>query len=225
METEISAELGADRGRFITVEGIEGAGKSTNLAFVADRVRAAGREVVVTREPGGTALGEAVRGIVLAPHDEPVSPDAEALLMFAARAQHLEEVIEPALARGAWVVSDRFTDATYAYQGGGRDMPLSRIAALEDWVQGALRPDLTILLDLDPEVGLDRVGKRGGKDRFDAETAEFFARVREVYLRRATLERDRYAIIDAEQGIQQVQSAIAEALERLFVPQPDAEDA
>lgn len=225
MGTETSAELGAERGRFITVEGIEGAGKSTNIEFAVACVRDAGHEVVVTREPGGTELGEAVRKLVLAPSDEPMAPETEALLMFAARAQHLDEVIEPALARGAWVVCDRFTDATYAYQGGGRDMPLSRIAALEDWVQGALRPDLTLLLDLDPEIGLERVGKRGDKDRFDAERKEFFERVREVYLRRATLDRGRYAVIDAEQPLKKVQESIKDALQRVLQPEADAEEA
>jgi dTMP kinase len=212
METELSAE----RGRLITVEGIEGAGKSTNLAFIAACVRDAGHEVVETREPGGTALGEAVRAVVLAPSETPISPDAETLLMFAARAQHLDEVIEPALARGAWVVCDRFTDATYAYQGGGRDMPLSRIAALEDWVQGALRPDLTLLLDIDPEAGLKRVAARGGDDdRFDAETLEFFEKVRAVYLRRAAQHPERYAVIDADQPLEQVRHALQEALARV----------
>jgi dTMP kinase len=212
METELSAE----RGRLITVEGIEGAGKSTNLAFIADCVRDAGHEVVETREPGGTALGEAVRAVVLAPSETPISPEAETLLMFAARAQHLDEIIEPALARGAWVVCDRFTDATYAYQGGGRDMPLSRIAALEDWVQGALRPDLTLLLDIDPEAGLKRVAARGGKaDRFDAENTDFFDNVRAIYLRRAAQHPERYAVVDADQPLAQVQLALREALGRI----------
>lgn len=212
METELSAE----RGRLITVEGIEGAGKSTNLAFIAGCLRDAGHEVVETREPGGTQLGEAVRAVVLAPSDTPISPEAETLLMFAARAQHLDEVIEPALARGAWVVCDRFTDATYAYQGGGRDMPLSRIAALEDWVQGALRPDLTLLLDIDPEAGLKRVKSRGDKaDRFDAEDTDFFDNVRSIYLRRAAQHPERYAVVDADQSLKHVQQALREALGRL----------
>lgn len=211
----MEAELSAERGRLITVEGIEGAGKSTNLSFVADCLREAGHDVVETREPGGTALGEAVRGVVLAKTDTPMSADAEALLMFAARAQHLDEVIEPALARGAWVVCDRFTDATYAYQGGGRDMPLSRIAVLEEWVQGNLRPDMTLVLDIDPEDGLARVKQRGGEDRFDAETEAFFDAVRAVYLRRAAQHPERYAVIDAAQPLEQVRSALREALGRI----------
>ena len=211
----MEAELAADRGRLITIEGIEGAGKSTNAAFVAQCVRDAGHEVVETREPGGTALGEAVRAVVLAKGDTPLGPDAEAVLMFAARAQHLDEVIEPALARGAWVVCDRFTDATYAYQGGGRDIPLSRIAALEDWVQGALRPDLTLLLDIDPAAGLKRVAERGGADRFDEESVAFFDSVRAVYLRRAAQHPERYAVIDADQKLKQVQQALREALARI----------
>lgn len=209
METELSAE----RGRLITVEGIEGAGKSTNLEHVAERVRAAGYEVVLSREPGGTALGESLRQLVLAPSEPPMSADTETLLMFAARAQHLEEVIEPALARGAWVVCDRFTDATYAYQGGGRDLPLSRIAALEEWVQGSLRPDLVVLLDIDPKAGLERVGARGGADRFDGESVEFFEQVRAVYLRRAAQNPKRYAVIDAGQPLARVQADLAEALQ------------
>ncbi|MCA1798819.1 MAG: dTMP kinase [Xanthomonadaceae bacterium] len=221
METELEAELSAHRGRFIVVEGIEGAGKSTHITHIVNYIRAEGREVVATREPGGTALGESIRELVLAPSKEPMSPEAEVLLMFAARAQHIEDVIEPALGRGAWVVCDRFTDATYAYQGGGRDMPLSRIAALEDWVQGALRPDLTLLLDVDPEVGLKRVGERGGKDRFDQENVEFFAKVREVYLRRATLDRHRYAIINADQEIGKVRQGIASALDPLLATKAD----
>lgn len=225
METELEAELSADRGRFIVVEGIEGAGKSTHIAHIVNYLRAAGREVVATREPGGTTLGEAIRELVLAPSENPMSPEAEVLLMFAARAQHIEDVIEPALGRGAWIVCDRFTDATYAYQGGGRDMPLSRIAALEDWVQGALRPDLTLLLDVDPEVGLKRVGERGGEDRFDQETVDFFGKVREVYLRRATLDRERYAIIDADQEVSAVRQGITAALDPLLAKRADGQEA
>jgi dTMP kinase len=210
----MEAELSADRGLFITVEGIEGAGKSTHINFIVNYLRAAGHDVVATREPGGTALGETIRSVVLQPQADEISIEAEALLMFAARAQHIEEVIEPALARGSWIVCDRFTEATYAYQGGGRGMPFSRIAVLEEWVQGALRPDLTLLLDISPEVGLERVGKRGGADRFDAETKEFFENVRNVYLRRAAQAQGRYAVIDAEQTIEAVRKAITDILDR-----------
>jgi dTMP kinase len=212
METELSA----DRGRLITVEGIEGAGKTTNLEFAVDWARKSGCEVIATREPGGTELGEALRELLLANRDELFTVEAEALAMFAARAEHIERVIEPALAGGAWVVCDRFTEATYAYQGGGRGLALSRIAALEDWVQGALRPDLTVLLDVSPEVGLKRARERSGPDRFEQEQIDFFERAREVYLRRAAQEMGRYAVIDAEQDLAHVRSAIADAIDRLI---------
>lgn len=212
----MEGELSAERGRLITVEGVEGAGKSTHIGFITNYIRAAGVEVVSTREPGGTQLGEAIRNVVLGDNDEPVSPEAETLLMFAARAQHIEQVIEPALARGDWVICDRFTDATYAYQGGGRGMPLSRIAILEEWVQGALRPDLTLMLDLDPTVGLERIGKRGKEDRFDEENLEFFEQVRNVYLRRAAQEMSRYAVIDAEPSVEKVRKSIIETLDRFL---------
>lgn len=212
METELSAE----RGLFIAVEGIEGAGKSTHMNFIVNYLRAGGHEVVATREPGGTAVGEKIREVVLGPSDGEMSPEAETLLMFAARAQHLAEVIEPALASGAWIVSDRFTEATYAYQGGGRGMPFSRIAALEEWTQGALRPDLTLLLDVSPEVGLERVGKRGKEDRFDSEAQEFFENVRNVYLRRAAQQSGRFVVIDAEQSIEQVKKSLSDILDRIL---------
>ncbi len=212
----MEGELSAERGRLVTVEGVEGAGKSTHIGFITNYIRAAGVEVVSTREPGGTELGEAIRKVVLGDTDEPVSPEAETLLMFAARAQHIEQVIEPALARGDWVVCDRFTDATYAYQGGGRGMPLSRIAILEEWVQGALRPDLTLMLDLDPTIGLERIGKRGKEDRFDEEKLEFFEQVRNVYLRRAAQEMARYSVIDAEPSVETVRKSIIETLDRFL---------
>lgn len=212
METELSAE----RGLFIAVEGIEGAGKSTHMSFIVNYLRAGGHEVIATREPGGTAMGEKIREVVLGPSEQEMTPDAETLLMFAARAQHLAEVIEPALASGAWIVSDRFTEATYAYQGGGRGMPFSRIAALEEWTQGALRPDLTLLLDVSPEIGLERVGKRGKEDRFDGEPEEFFENVRSVYLRRAAQQSGRFVVIDAEQSIEQVKKSISDILDRIL---------
>lgn len=211
----MEGELSAERGLLITVEGVEGAGKSTHIGFITNYLRAAGHEIVSTREPGGTELGEAIRKVVLGSTKEPIWPEAETLLMFAARAQHIEQVIEPALARGDWVVCDRFTDATYAYQGGGRGMPLSRIAVLEEWVQGALRPDLTLLLDLDPKVGVERISKRGKEDRFDEEQLEFFESVRNVYLRRAAQEMSRYVVIDAEPGVEIVRRSITDALDRL----------
>ena len=165
-------------GRFITVEGSEGVGKSSNLDFIESLLREAGKDVVRTREPGGTELGETLRGILLDARQKAICDDAELLLMFAARAQHLAEVIRPALAAGKWVLCDRFTDATYAYQGGGRGIPFDRIAVLEQWVQGDLRPDLTLLLDMPVEAGLARAGARSEPDRFEQEQTTFFERVR-----------------------------------------------
>ena len=172
---------GTNQGRFITVEGTEGVGKSTNIAFVKQRIEEAGIELVLTREPGGTALAEEIRELVLAPRAEKMSVDAELLLVFAARAQHINTVIAPALARGAWVLSDRFTDATYAYQGFGRGIDLERITQLEAFVQNGLRPNLTILLDAPVEIGLARASARGELDRIELEKQDFFERVREGY--------------------------------------------
>lgn len=195
-------------GKFITLEGIEGVGKSTNLKFVAALLQERDHEVVVTREPGGTPLAERVREILLDHADEAVPPLAELLLMFAGRAIHLENQIRPALERGCWVVCDRFTDATYAYQGGGRGQHAARIAELEQWVQRDLRPDLTLLLDADPGVGLGRVGRRGESDRFEIERREFFSRVRQTYLARARAEPTRMRVIDASLPLEAVQEEI-----------------
>lgn len=204
-------------GRFITVEGIEGVGKSTNLAFVQARLEALGQTVVLTREPGGTALGEAIRGLLLDHRNDTMGDDTELLLMFAARAQHLAEVIRPAMALGHWVLCDRFTDATYAYQGGGRGVARARIAALEEWVQDGLRPDLTLLLDVPVEVGLARAGKRGALDRFERERADFFERVRAAYLALADNEPARFRVIDAGQPLEAVQVELARVLESVVV--------
>lgn len=193
-------------GLFVTLEGPEGAGKSTNLDYLAQHLREQGADVLVTREPGGTALGERVRGLLLDPCDEPMAADTELLLVFAARAQHLAQVIRPALARGALVLCDRFTDATYAYQGGGRGLPARRIAELEQFVQGDLRPDLTLVFDLPIEVGLARAAARGRLDRFEQESREFFMAVREAYLRRAASDPARYRVIDAAQPLERVQA-------------------
>lgn len=184
-------------GFFITVEGGEGAGKSTMLAFMRDWLTRTGHDVVLTREPGGTALGERVREVLLHARDLQISADAEALLMFAARAEHLEWLIRPALDAGKTVLCDRFTDATYAYQGGGRGLPHERIAQLEAWVQGALRPNLTLLLDVPVEIGLKRAGERSAPDRFEREQREFFERVRKTYLERARQEPQRLRVVDA----------------------------
>ncbi|MEJ2509138.1 MAG: dTMP kinase [Gammaproteobacteria bacterium] len=199
-------------GRFITIEGIEGVGKSTNLAFVRDHLADLGHPVIVTREPGGTELGEAIRGLLLDHRNTAMSDDTELLLMFAARAQHLTEVVRPALGRGQWVLCDRFTDATYAYQGGGRGVARERIAALEQWVQDGLRPDLTLLLDVPEEIGLERAGRRGELDRFERERAEFFGRVREAYLALAAQDPGRFRVIDASRPLEAVQAELRTVL-------------
>lgn len=200
-------------GKFITLEGIEGAGKSSHLAFIEAWLQRVGKTVLRTREPGGTPLGESIRQILLDHRNTAMTSDTELMLMFAARAQHLAQVIRPALARGDWVVCDRFTDATYAYQGGGRGVDSQRIAALEDWVQGTLRPDLTVLLDVPEDVGLKRAGERGEKDRFEREQAEFFARVRASYLKLAQLHPARYRVLDASRPLADVQNQIQMVLE------------
>nr|WP_260524719.1 dTMP kinase [Pseudomonas sp. MWU16-30317] len=193
---------------FITLEGPEGAGKSTNREYLALQLRAAGLDVVLTREPGGTPLAERIREVLLAPSDEPMNADAELLLMFAARAQHIAQVIRPALQRGAVVLCDRFTDATYAYQGGGRGLPVERIATLERFVQGDLQPDLTLVFDLPIEVGLARASARGRLDRFEQEGRAFFDAVRSAYLARAATDTQRYRIVDASQSLAEVQQAL-----------------
>jgi len=202
-------------GLFITLEGPEGAGKSTNRDYLADRLRERGLEVVLTREPGGTPLAERIRDLLLAPSAEPMAVDTELLLMFAARAQHLAQVIRPALERGAVVLCDRFTDATYAYQGGGRGVPETRITELERFVQGELRPDLVLVFDLPVEVGLARAAARGRLDRFEQEGQGFFEGVRQAYLRRAQATPERYRIIDAAQPLAGVQRALDELLPQI----------
>lgn len=199
-------------GKFLTIEGTEGVGKSTNLAYVKAWLEARGIEVIVTREPGGTPLAEEIRALLLARRDESVDETAELLLVFAARAQHIAAVIKPALARGAWVLSDRFTDATFAYQGGGRGLSLDTIAQLEQLVQGDLRPDLTLILDIDVQLGLDRARQRGELDRFESETIAFFERVRAAYRARVDAHPCRYALIDAGQDLSAVQVDIDKAL-------------
>nr|WP_215730852.1 dTMP kinase [Pseudomonas lalucatii] len=201
---------------FITLEGPEGAGKSTNRDYLAARLRECGIDVLLSREPGGTPLAERVRELLLAPSDEPMAADTELLLVFAARAQHLERVIRPALARGCVVLCDRFTDATYAYQGGGRGLPEARIAVLEDYVQGDLRPDLTLVFDLPVEVGLARAAARGRLDRFEQEGRAFFEAVRQTYLRRAESQPQRYRILDAAQPLNQVQQALDALLPQIL---------
>lgn len=204
------------RGKFLTIEGTEGVGKSTNLAFVRDWLGTRGIEVVVTREPGGTPLAEEIRSLLLSKREENVDETAELLLVFAARAQHLAQVIKPALARGAWVLSDRFTDATYAYQGGGRGLSKSTIEQLEQLVQNDLRPDLTLILDIEVELGLNRARQRGELDRFESETIGFFEQVRRAYCQRASMAPERYALVDAGQTLDAVQRDIDKALSTLL---------
>jgi dTMP kinase len=206
----------AERGRFVTLEGIEGAGKSTQLDVMREFLESRGIGAVTTREPGGTPLGEAIRGLLLDPGNRGMAVDSELLLVFAARAEHLYEVILPALEAGHWVLSDRFTDATYAYQGGGRGIPEARIAALEEWVQGALRPDLTLLFDLPIKLGMARIAGRGRPDRFEREQEAFFARIRENYLQRAAAEPRRFRRIDASEPLERVNQAVREALGALL---------
>ncbi|MBS1221295.1 MAG: tmk [Proteobacteria bacterium] len=195
-------------GCFVTVEGGEGAGKTTQLAFMRAYLEQAGRRVTLTREPGGTPLGEEIRALLLGHRHDGMALATETLLMFAARAEHLERVIRPALATGHWVLCDRFTDATYAYQGGGRGLPAQRIAILEDWAQGTLRPDLTLVFDLPVEMGLERVGRRGAADRFEREEKAFFERIRAVYLDRARRHPDRYRIVNADRPVEAVRAEV-----------------
>lgn len=203
-------------GLFISLEGPEGAGKTTNRDWLAERLAARGCEVVLTREPGGTPLAEQIRGLLLTATDEPLTQEAELLLMFAARAQHLEHVIKPALARGAVVICDRFTDATYAYQGGGRGMSMSAIQSLETLVQGGLRPDFTLLFDLPVSVGLQRAAQRGRLDRFEQEGVAFFEAVRQAYRARAQAYPERYRMIDAAQPLAQVQTQLEAFLPEMW---------
>ncbi len=200
------------RGRFITLEGIEGVGKTTQVATVRATLEALQRPFVTTREPGGTPLAEDIRALVLAPREEAVPGSAELLLMFAARAVHVANLIVPTLAAGKDVVCDRFTDATYAYQGGGRHVPLPQVAALEAITHGGLQPDLTVLLDAAPALALQRAKRRGATDRFEAETVAFFDRVRAAYLERAAAEPARFVVIDATQPLAEVSAAVAAAV-------------
>jgi len=197
-------------GKFITLEGIDGAGKSSHLAWIAERLRQAGRDVVVTREPGGTPLGEKLREILLR---DPMDAGSETLLIFAARQAHLAQVVRPALARGAWVVSDRFTDATFAYQGGGRGFPVDKLRILEAWVQEGLQPDLTLYFDVPVSTGQARLKKaQGTPDRFEREDAAFHERVRAAYLERAGQFPQRFRVIDASKSVGEVKVT----LEKIF---------
>lgn len=205
-----------ETGKFITFEGIEGVGKSTNIAYMTDLLEKGGQQVLTTREPGGTPMAERIRAMVAEHGDEPMPDVAELLLVFAARSLHVNNVIEPALAAGTWVVCDRFTDSSRAYQGGGRGLPQEDIDRLAGWVHADLKPDITILLDAPVETGMGRAGRRGDPDRFEIERAEFFTRVRETYLRLAEQEPDRFVLIDATRDLDSVKADIERVAEALL---------
>ncbi len=209
MSGRSSMQAGQNRGKFITFEGIDGAGKSTHIAFVAECLRARGIDPVVTREPGGTALGEQLRELLL---HRSMHLETEALLMFAARREHLAEVIEPALAQGRWVISDRFTDASFAYQGGGRKLPLEKLEALEQWVHPHLQPDLTLLFDVPLEVARARLDAARAPDKFEQERAEFFAATRAAYLARARSFPERFRVIDSSRSIDAIRKQLEEII-------------
>jgi dTMP kinase len=198
-------------GRFITFEGIDGAGKSTHIGFVTDLLKAAGKTVVSSREPGGTPLGEKLRELLL---HEKMDLETEALLMFASRREHIAQVIEPALARGDWVLSDRFTDASFAYQGGGRGLPRAKLEDLERWVHPRLQPDLTLLFDVPLEVARERLDATRTLDKFESEEAAFFQRCRNEYLRRAAASNGRIVVVDSTRTIDEVRASLRDALEK-----------
>jgi len=203
------------RGKFITIEGLEGAGKTCNIPYIQELLAAKGIELMQTREPGGTEMGEAIRELLISTDLPTMHEDTELLLMFAARTEHLRKKIEPALAAGKWVLCDRFTDASYAYQGAGRGIPLQRIAQLETWVQGSLRPDYTLLFDVDAETGLGRAHSRGETDRFEEEDIDFFNRVREQYLNMAEAEPQRYSIINTVVELPQVRQQLKQVIDNI----------
>jgi len=198
--------------KFITFEGVDGAGKSTHLAWFTDALRQRGIDLVLTREPGGTPLGEKLREILL---HEPMHAETEAMLMFAARREHLEQVIRPALEQGTWVVSDRFSDASFAYQGGGRGVSIAKLEQLERWVQDDLQPDLTLLFDIPIEVARQRLASNASLDRFELEQGEFFERVRQAYLARAAKMPQRFIVIEAEKSISEVKQKLSEVIATL----------
>ena len=204
------------RGRFITVEGIEGVGKSTNIAYLTARLRERGETVLTTREPGGTPMAERIREMLLEHGDEPLPDIAELLLFFASRSLHINNTIRPALEAGTWVICDRFTDASRAYQGQGRRLGAERVEHLARWVHEGLEPDLTLLLDAPAEIGMQRTAARGGADRLDCEQASFYERVREAYLALAEAHPERFVVIDASGSIEEVREAVDAAIERLY---------
>jgi dTMP kinase len=200
------------QGKFITLEGLDGAGKSTHIGWVETFLCARGIETLLTREPGGTPLGEKLRALLL---EDAMHAETEALLMFAARREHLDKVIYPALKRGVWVVCDRFSDASFAYQGGGRGLPEARLARLEDWVHGGFQPDLTLLFDVPVAVSRARLAANVSLDRFEQERAEFFQRVRAAYLERAQRHPERIRVVDAARPLVDIQQEIVEILKTL----------
>lgn len=203
-------------GKFISIEGIEGAGKSTQLAFIQNYLREQGKTVVVTREPGGTELGEKIRTLLLSPSETPMAVNTELLLMFAARAEHVAQVITPALKRGDWVISDRFTDATFAYQGGGRGIERQRIEQIAQWTLSGLQPDITFLFDLPVEVGQQRVISRNEDiDRFEQEKVDFFQKIRDCYLQRAQDDPTRIKVIDSTKSIANISTQLSRILEAI----------
>ena len=200
------------RGKFISFEGIDGAGKSTHLGFVAEHLRARGKQVLTTREPGGTPLGEMLRDMVLS---QAMHVETETLIMFASRREHIDKIIVPALEKGIWVISDRFTDATFAYQGGGRGIPSERLKILEAWVQNGLQPDLTLLFDVPIEVSRQRLAFNQSLDRFEQEKHEFFSRVRSTYLDRADAFRQRIRVINSNRAIAEIEAELAGLIDAL----------
>ncbi|MBI1424335.1 MAG: dTMP kinase [Gammaproteobacteria bacterium] len=202
-----------NKAKFITFEGVDGAGKSTHLSWFVETLRSRGIDVLLTREPGGTPLGESLREILL---HQPMHAETEALLMFAARREHVERVIKPALARGTWVISDRFSDASFAYQGGGRGVLVGKLEQLEQWTHGELQPDLTLLFDIPVEVARQRLSNNQSLDRFEQEQADFFEKVRQAYLDRRTKYPQRFALIDAAQSLEQVKASLETVIQALL---------
>lgn len=217
-DCEIHAEVAASdmTGKFITVEGIEGVGKSSNIEVMRDAIEARGLQVLTSREPGGTPTAEQIRGILLEHGDEPVPDIAELLLMFAARSLHVNNVIQPAINAGTWVICDRFTDTSRAYQGAGRGFPLEEIDRIADWVHPDLQPDLTLLLDAPVDIGMQRAGERSQPDRIEIAKVDFFTRARDCYLELAKSEPERFAVVDASQGIDDVRASVATVVNRLL---------
>ena len=204
-----------ERGKFITIDGVEGAGKSTQITFICDYLKAKGVKVILTREPGGTDVGEKIRTLLLSNSTGKMHADTELMLMFAARNEHIQNKIMPALGRGDWVLSDRFTDASYAYQGGGRGLNVERIAQLEQWVLQDFTPDMTLLLDVPVEIGMSRVESRGKKDRIELEATDFFNRVRQAYIDRSEQFPERIKLIDSSQTVEHTKQQIKVILDLL----------